>query len=795
MKMQIPKCVTRTSPENPQVLEMNQTKIQKNRTYNRPETLARSKQITRILTTMNASQENRVFGGSPKAPARLGGGGVRSVKCWWMVMVLFAAASASTAWSEQAGTVGIKSSRTDKVLYRPGEKAGAQVVVQNSGKETAQVTFECSISTVNAEGNLSPSPLCSYPVTLPPASEKTMPVTWTAGSEEGANFLDTKLLFQGREVSKTRVYFSVASDCVRAREVSEVGIKYVWPEKLFYRLGEKACGEVVVRNSTTSAAQITLECLIEHDLESALMLYHERLVIPPKSEKKVPLTWIAGPAEGGYALAARVLADKRNLDEAREYFAAGRNFAYVGQTSGSPVGSGDDDQIRRLTDIFVPSLRVSYVNSCLRFAWEPCDFSELTPSEPEWTSGQGRYHETARGNIALVQACHTNGISVYTYAKVWCDGQVGFETARQHPEWAGWDEKGHMLSDFKALDLGPGKSYGQDRGDQYVTMNYNQRAGMEYQMNEIIASAKQFGWDGVFFDSTFSPMGTHDCAGQRYDDGNLLDVFTVRNTHYAKNYLWRAIPDFGISYNFYNGVRNAWLMGEFREAAAGGAFLLYEEANSLSVENAPGWSYWRYFAKSIGHAARETHAAGGELYVGYMAVGCAPYSRHAASIVLASGAHMATNIHEGSPRTEYREIFRLATRYAHLLYGQDLHGLPRYSYQAQVTSDREVWWEDYFYERSMPNGGRDLIMHLVNSPATEKSSKWKQPEPPVAKNTQISIALPPGMKLAKCWVLLPDEPLQRPLKARVEGGRMEVTVAELPYYAIVVFRLQSSAKS
>jgi len=576
---------------------------------------------------------------------------------------------------------------------------------------------------------------------------------------------------------------------------SQVSITRVWPEKLFYHPDETARGTVELSNPTDKSVKVSLECLLEHDLESASSISRRTLALKPQSGETVAVQWKAGPEEGGYALVARVTQAKEQLAERREYFAVADCFVRVGQTSGSPVFSFEEKQIKHLAEVFAPSLRASYVNSCLRFGWAPDDFSELTPSEPDWISGQGRYHESARGLKALIEACHKNGIAIYAYAKAYCVGPVGLEFARRHPDWVGWNAQGHFdFSEYLYTFREPltFERFGLKTPWAFIPMCFVDRKALDFFMDEVIASVRQFGWDGVFFDSNFPLYGTHDVTGRPHTERGFMDIPTVSNTRYAKKRLWDGLGrDFGIGYNFYNGVRNAWLMGEFREASAGGAWPLYEEANKLTVEDEKNaWNLWRYFANAVGHCARCTRDAGGECYVGYLLQGCPAYAKHSAAIVLASGAHMATCLHHGSPRTEYVDVFRLATRFAHLLYGPEVRSLPRHAYRAAVTSSRELWWEDYTYERPAPGGGRDVIVHLVNSPATERCSRFKQPEPPPASNVRVSIEVPEGAQLAGCWALVLDEPLQRPLEPLVQGRRVTVSIPDFKYWTICVFRLR-----
>ncbi len=567
----------------------------------------------------------------------------------------------------------------------------------------------------------------------------------------------------------------------------KVWIRYIWPEKLFYHPGDKAVGRIVLKNTTTHEQNLTLRIALAHELGSETALLKQRLTLPPRSQKRVYFHWSVGPDVGGYALIGRIEKEGKLLHERREYFTVGLKPTKTGQTSGAPVNSGG--QLWRYTKEFPQRMRRSYVNSAMRFSWAPDDFSDLTPDKPTWIASQGHYQESAKNLQALVATCHKYGIEIYTYAKHWLYGPVGFEFMRKHPDWAAYDKKGHFDGPFRADDIPQKDKRKWKRNDSYVRLHCHSNKILDYEVREIAASCKQFGWDGVFFDSEPSLYGTHDFKGLANSDLPFWGYnIYASNIDYLNTQLLKTEGKrFGIGYNFYNGIRTPHLMAQYREAISK-AWILYEESNKLDWPGQPKgtWNKWQYFSNAVGHTARCTRMGGGDLYAGYIWQGCAVYNRMHAAIILANGGHVAACIQHGA--IGYENMFRLATRFAHLLYGFDVRSLPRHFLHAEVRASREIWWKDFMYERPLKGGGKEFIIHLVNSPSSPSASRLLEPEPPKARNVSVSIMLPKGKTLRDAWVLTLDEPLERKVHPRIQAEHVTIDVPAFTYWTICVFR-------
>jgi hypothetical protein len=76
----------------------------------------------------------------------------------------------------------------------------------------------------------------------------------------------------------------------------------------------------------------------------------------------------------------------------------------------------------------------AYANYYERFAWAPCDMTEMMPDEELFWSGQTQYPGSVSGLKAEIAAAHRLGIKAITYGKSCGAGIAGAETFRRFPQ-------------------------------------------------------------------------------------------------------------------------------------------------------------------------------------------------------------------------------------------------------------------------------------------------------------------------------------------------------------------------
>src|SRR5690606_8408413 len=69
-----------------------------------------------------------------------------------------------------------------------------------------------------------------------------------------------------------------------------------------------------------------------------------------------------------------------------------------------------------------------------RFAWAPCDYSELSPDTEVFYSGQVQYPGSITGYRNLLTEAHRAGVKGITYGKACAAGIYGYYDFQRHPE-------------------------------------------------------------------------------------------------------------------------------------------------------------------------------------------------------------------------------------------------------------------------------------------------------------------------------------------------------------------------
>ncbi|HJN15912.1 MAG TPA: hypothetical protein QGH10_10495, partial [Armatimonadota bacterium] len=435
-----------------------------------------------------------------------------------------------------------------------------------------------------------------------------------------------------------------------------------------------------------------------------------------------------------------------------------------------------------------------------------------------WYSGQAMYLKSTDAMKASIKDHQAPGSKISTYAKYTFGGPVGFEFARQHPEWVLREEDGSFFnysSPISPLDLARPVTEKQPFW-QYGVVDFSDAVVVEYGAREILASAKTFGWDGVMFDGHFVAHDGYSWDGLPAGRGTSLDELSARNTRLCREIIRRELPHFSF---WYNGTYRRTGDGGLELIIAGGPETMeacLEDPNSsfLVEKQGPGfvaesWRHWYdWYAEQRGYSdVVQKHSSvvnSGWLWNMEVLEGLAPEEADAARGAWVAASHMgsiflAFNLHP-CWNTTYasRPFAQFMTRYSGLLWDVDIRRVDAPE-TFSVSSGRELWWERSAYVKGprRRKGGPELYMlHLLNTPATEKP-EWSIPDdPPVASDTEVVFRVPAGKSVESAWALRPYEwgeethaPLCAQLAMATVDEGVKVELAPFQYYTLIVFRL------
>ncbi len=585
----------------------------------------------------------------------------------------------------------------------------------------------------------------------------------------------------------------------------------VWPEKLVYLPNAQAHGVITLGNGTANPATVTLKVSQAFGFDSATPIATQQVTLSAGAVREIPMTWKVGTREFGRELCAELLAaDGAVLDRKGEFFAVGSNNYRLGQCrlirpwtwdKGDTTLPGISPEDRWYGNHFegsMPPIRRLYATVTEYFFWGPDDFGNLTPTIDEWYSGQAQYFITQADVHAVNDAAHANGIKTVTYGKKWMavDGLYskldGVELTRMHPEWAEWHFSGNPKWTFDlyryawTYDQVRTLITQQGRNDQayctgLVAVNGAESDCVRYGAEEIVRSAKKYGWDGVRFDDHWTLDAVFDGGlnidGSTTERGGDYEKMTADNVRMSRAIWAKYNPDFLVGYNYalsYDG----WGIRQpeaYVETCKDGQFIMLEHSIWLD-----SWAWPKMMAVLAmeNHRVQRLGGVPGEINPnagGLWSV--------AANFAGQGHYYNVPNI----PGIERYNAFML--RYGEVYYDPKTVDVPDPDPLVKVTPAEKVVYRDYLYQRTLDDKHRQLILGLINNPGTGTLKDTRLPVPPVEQVT-VTFTIPLGWKAGKVWYLDPDSPTPCvPITGKADGDKLTITIPKLVIWNTLVVEL------
>jgi uncharacterized membrane protein len=584
----------------------------------------------------------------------------------------------------------------------------------------------------------------------------------------------------------------------------------VWPSKICYRPGEKARGTITLWNGTAQPADVQLAVSLVSGLEDVKPLKTFRLKLSAKTQKEVAVNWRVDEREFGRELRAE-LKDTRGqtLDLKGEYFTVGWNNYRLGQSrlvqpwtwdqhaKTFPVITPEDRW-----KIWIPGVRNAFAVVTEYFFWAPDDFGNLTPGKDMWFSGQATYLISQADIHAVIDAAHSQGIAAVTYGKDWMSvsgtqaGRDGVELVRMHPEWCQWKGNGQpeWWFDVKKYlwTLDQWRDLIEQKGKQGIGGAAVDSYGLDtvhWGLDEIVRSAKKYGWDGVRWDDHLTVDtifdGGLDFTGQTVERGEDYEALSARNNRLTRELTRKANPHFLVGYN-YGGTYTDWGVRQpdaFAETCKDGQFVMIEHSSWWHT-----YRPWRLVASLLAQENHRVAALGG--VPGMMPMGTAdPQARRwEAAMNYASQGHYY-NVNDNPQVVRYT---RFMVRYGGLLYDARTRFIENADGIVSVSPADKVLYREYLHQRQLDDRHRQWIVGIVNAPPDGVIKDVRLPAPPV-ENVQAVVTVPDGWKVEKVWRLDPDaaDPCVA-VPVSPNGNKLTVAVAKLEVWNLIVVELARS---
>jgi hypothetical protein len=571
-----------------------------------------------------------------------------------------------------------------------------------------------------------------------------------------------------------------------------LAVAKVWPAKVHVYPGEANPITVTVRNFAGQPATATLRLTLRTGLDEVAWQAEQPVALAGGATAELAFAWSGSDRAFGYEARAELLDGATVRRAASEYFSVSTPIWQTAiQGSGFITWYGREEQFAE----HVAANRRAYINVEEAFSWQPSSWDDLTPAGDAWWTGQNNFHNSRRGLELWRELTRREGIKLITYLWATASGPAGAETARRFPETIARQPVG-LASEFHDVEDLRLYAATHDRPPLWrhhygvwhsFSFNRGQLQTMQLAIDEVIASAREFGWDGARFDSPpewgamaaapmhadFARLGVADLMARllpeyyaQRDGQWSAEAVSVRNIRYARE-CWRQAlgPHFAVGNNL--EVTGAEDLTPFsRACAAAGGQLMNE-----SIRQSRSWAAYRAAVLSQTAAAR---AAGGHSTVVALNEVSPLAASYAAIYTFAGGSHPYLS-YGLQPTGTYNQF---ATRFGEFLWHPDWQPLAAAD-SSLTIADETLLWQPFLRRRTLPNGARQTALHLISPLADDRIQPPAAPLPPPWR--PVTVRVPAA---ASVW-LLSAEPATRaaPLPVAADGT---VTIPEHRHWSLLL---------
>jgi hypothetical protein len=613
---------------------------------------------------------------------------------------------------------------------------------------------------------------------------------------------------------------------------SQVTITDIRSNKLRYNEREPASTTATLVNHTAKTVTGVLRAKMIVDLGAVRPLADEQsFSIKSGETRKWTFAYNVGPETYGRAIEVEFVDGRgKRLDKWQEYYAVAREFFRVHQHSYQVKGK-----------YWAEDPHIFYFNQTHYFAHEPTGLG-VEPFDAEvYITGQTGYRINVKFRKAQMAFNKAQGILSTFYAIGAFDGQMGYEQARQHPEFLLYDPNGQPAVDTlyggypnpmelaSPLEVGPKRKAMKikpylDREIhpwQHVSMNMARKDAVLYAINRIRAYAKAWGFGGVYWDGCLGVWagldheGKHNVPSREYDDYVNLNA---RNHRLWNQILKADDPYFGTWLNWglegatgdfakRHGItiwRGTGVKGDprddnIRAATDAKNVMLLDEHQNFSGED-----YRKLLRDRLRSRDHYVQKYGVSHIIGYASPAVDlqepgatkwgwPAWNHVMSQLIATQSHLASSFVPSQ-----RPGMQFMTRYSRFIWARDIRAVSQQKAEqdVQVKSGEELWWKRLVYQRKTASG-RDVIIHMLRIPPTPKVDYAWADEPSLLKGVEVTMNAP-GERLRTaqaCRAYHYEEPqqvVQQDMKPQTSGPRVTVSVPPFRYHTMLVMRFTAS---
>lgn len=573
-------------------------------------------------------------------------------------------------------------------------------------------------------------------------------------------------------------YLYTAIDHLKIVPVSDVDISKLEVDRIRYKPGEKAKVSLDIRNCTKRPRSLKVETVFINGLDTIIPVDSRTLELAPRARQYLAFEGPPFEAKWGYAVRCIVLEDGAEIARKEEYFTVHDNMWAVcinGRGAAQFTAHVNQEGARRA------ALRNKqrYRNWVESGFWAPDEFGDFTPDTEKWWGGQGCYYGSVSGTKVQIEEGHKLGISYAVYANIWGgDGPPAFEMIRRRPDWgypSTFDTEWFENWDSNPMGTGSGKTPMHVWPITIINHSSTEEPARHHG-RELIEAHRTLGWDAVRYDS------------HAISDRNAAVMKIVKAVVRAEE------PDFQFGYNSSVPAGNKSKIEAFKAECEGEGLIMEEGIRQFGgggMSHSGGKTY-EVFARRILNFKNEAREHGGH----FIAIGmdnCYPNDLLYQYIFwLAANTHTCYDWRD----SQVANYLQFATRFAGLIW--DLNVTPVSKPEEWLDmgeAGERLWlWKDYVHQRDLGDGRRQLIIHLINTPAEKNLYTHDDGKvPPPMENLQLSLRLPGAASVRGVWFLTPEYELTRKrLEYKKSRGRVSFTVPRVRFWSTAVVDLENA---
>ncbi len=551
-----------------------------------------------------------------------------------------------------------------------------------------------------------------------------------------------------------------------------VGIR---SDRITYAPGATAKATVIIENISQDehTGVLTVECT--EGLTHRIRLEHGPITLRGNATVEKSFTLPVGQALWGRGIEANIAMPQGTDRGAHAFSVMTHPWQVALHGRGTPMFGSQrwtDTAATEQAHAIARANMASYCNIYEAFAWAPCDYSEMTPDDDEPIySGQTQYTKKRSALQTLHRVFKEYGIASITYGKSCASGLPGMAYALRHPDQmhvfntAGFAHEAISVDMIDRMLEGHYRQHGRDEDFwQYWISAWTAIGNMDAAnagVDEIAASAKLLGWDGVRYDGHFNAWRN--------------PAMSARVVKHAADRLRQQIPGFAIGYNVigpqHNTPHGAFRDAELAACAHGGGLIMSEYYRGLLGPVRTNIEHLRWG----GDATR--------LHGGYWLAIIDEPSDWNQALVLASGAR---------PMGGNTRYHKFATRFSSVIFDPAMRRLQDPAKVIRPEGDPGFLWDAFIYEKDVSEDTAALILQLVN--VSERFTFHGAYRPPTGVNAPreqviFTLNLPAGYTAEHVFACDDDRTFV-PMNATLQGNRL--IVPRVSTWTLVVVTLKKA---